>query len=79
MKVNYAAIGLIKKYEGLRLTSYLCPRGIPTIGFGHTGPDVRLGMSINELEAEQYLIGDLMRFEHGVEAALQVPTSDTEF
>jgi lysozyme len=24
----------IKKYEGLRLTSYICPNGYPTIGYG---------------------------------------------
>ena len=24
---------LIKKYEGLKLTSYLCPAGVPTIGW----------------------------------------------
>ena len=80
MKFTNAGIALIKKFEGLRLTSYLCPRGIPTIGFGHTGPDVRLGMTINEREAEQYLAGDLMRFEHGVEEAVSgVSTSDEQF
>jgi lysozyme len=33
---------LIKHFEGLRLTPYLCPAGIPTIGYGHTGPDVSI-------------------------------------
>ena len=80
MKFTNAGIALIKKFEGLRLTSYLCPKGIPTIGFGHTGPDVQLGMTINEREAEQYLAGDLMRFEHGVEEAVAgVPTTDEQF
>ena len=27
---------LIKKYEGLRLSPYLCPAGVPTIGYGTT-------------------------------------------
>lgn len=27
---------LIRKYEGLRLKPYLCPAGIPTIGYGST-------------------------------------------
>ena len=27
---------LIKEAEGLRLDAYLCPAGIPTIGWGHT-------------------------------------------
>jgi lysozyme len=27
---------LCRKFEGLRLTPYLCPKGIPTIGYGST-------------------------------------------
>ena len=33
--LNLAA-GLCRKFEGLRLTPYLCPAGIPTIGYGST-------------------------------------------
>ena len=33
--LNLAA-GLCRQFEGLRLTPYLCPAGIPTIGFGST-------------------------------------------
>ena len=32
---------LIKHFEGCELSTYICPAGVPTIGyFGHTGPDV---------------------------------------
>lgn len=80
MNINNAGLALIKKAEGLRLKSYLCPAGVPTIGFGHTGPDVHLGQEINEREAEQYLRGDLLRFEHGVEQLLEgCPTTENEF
>jgi len=34
---------LIKRFEGLRLKAYLCPAGVPTIGYGATGPDIKLG------------------------------------
>ena len=30
------AIELCKEFEGLKLTPYLCPAGIPTIGYGST-------------------------------------------
>ena len=30
------AVGLCKRFEGLRLEPYLCPAGIPTIGYGAT-------------------------------------------
>lgn len=80
MNVNNAGIALIKRFEGLSLRTYKCPAGIWTQGFGHTGPDVEPGEEINEREAEQLLIGDLLKFEHGVESALDgVPASSNEF
>jgi len=39
MKLLY---DLIRRFEGLRLKPYLCPAGVPTVGYGHTGPDVTL-------------------------------------
>lgn len=33
---------LIRRFEGLRLKPYLCPAGIPTVGYGHTGPEVTM-------------------------------------
>lgn len=54
-----AAIDLVKHFEGLYLKAYLCPAGVPTIGYGHTGPDVRLGMKITEARADELLAQDL--------------------
>lgn len=34
--VPQPAIEIIKQFEGFRSTAYLCPAGIPTIGYGHT-------------------------------------------
>lgn len=80
MNFNNAGLALIKSFEGVRLRAYQDMRGIWTIGYGHTGPDVHAGQVINEREAEQYLKGDLLRFEHGVEQAVAgVPTTDNEF
>lgn len=36
-------LDLIREFEGLRLRPYLCPAGVPTVGYGHTGPEVRMG------------------------------------
>jgi lysozyme len=33
---NEVALALIRRFEGCRLTPYLCPAGIPTIGYGST-------------------------------------------
>lgn len=64
-------LNLIKKYEGLRLSSYLCPVGIPTIGYGSTrypnGKKVILGEKLaNEKEATQLLLSTLSPFEAAV-------------
>lgn len=40
MKASQKAIDLIKRFEGLRLQAYQDTRGIWTIGYGYTGPDV---------------------------------------
>ena len=34
--MNKIALALIKRFEGCRLRPYLCPAGIPTIGYGNT-------------------------------------------
>lgn len=61
---------LIRKFEGLRLKPYLCPAGIPTVGYGHTGPEVRLDSPpISEGFAEELMREDVERF---VRAALRL-------
>ena len=63
-------IDIIKKHEGLRLQAYLCPAGVPTIGYGNTfyedGTRVKMGDRITRDRAEKLLL-------HVVEAfAVQV-------
>lgn len=80
MKINDKGLALIKRYEGLRLEAYRCPAGILTIGYGHTGSDVRGGMIITPGEAERFLASDLARFETGVSAIIDlVPTTSDQF
>ena len=57
-------IELIKRFEGLRLTSYQDSVGVWTIGYGTTrinGIPVQSGMAITVEQAEQYLLEDLNR------------------
>lgn len=53
-------LDLIKRYEGLRLKAYLCPAGIWTIGYGHTG-GVRPGDTCTRAEADKILACDVGR------------------
>ena len=50
-----------------------------TIGYGHTGPDVRAGMQITEEYAEELLRQDLKRFEDAVERIIQVWLTQQEY
>ncbi|RDU95358.1 lysozyme [Trinickia dinghuensis] len=79
MKINEAGINLIKEFEGLRLTAYADVVGVLTIGYGHTGPDVKPGMVITEAQAGQLLIDDLARFENGVSGLVKVPVNANQF
>lgn len=66
MKISSIGIELIKRYEGCYLEAYKCPAGVWTIGYGHT-KNVRAGMKITKVEAEQMLVQDLATYEAKVE------------
>lgn len=53
---------LIKKYEGLKLKAYLCPAGVPTIGYGSTGPDIKLGMQWTVAESTERMKYDARKY-----------------
>lgn len=80
-QVNQATIDLIKRNEGCVLRTYRDSVGVPTIGYGHTGPDVTLGLEISQERAEELLRQDLAHFEDGVDDILadNVDTSDNQF
>lgn len=75
-------LDLIKSFEGLKLTAYLCPARIPTIGFGHTKtvrPDDVGKKKITENEAERLLKADLVNFESSVNKLVKVPLNQNQF
>ncbi|WP_047238415.1 lysozyme [Chromobacterium subtsugae] len=79
MKTNAAGISLIKQFEGVRLAAYQDMEGVWTIGYGHTGPDVKKGMAITQQQADQLLAEDLQTFETGVGKAVTVPLNENQF
>lgn len=54
-------------------------RGTLTIGVGHTGPDVKPGMTITKERSRELLRKDLASFEHVVEKFVKVPLTDNQF
>jgi lysozyme len=78
--VNAAALAIIKGAEGCRLHAYLCPAGIATIGYGHTGPEVHLGLVWTQAQADAALQQDVAVFADGITHAVGTePTSGNMF
>lgn len=67
MKISDKGLSIITKFEGCRLKAYKCPAGVLTIGYGHTGSDVKSGMTITESKAIDLLKKDVSKFEKKVE------------
>lgn len=62
MTISQKGIDLIKTFEGCKLFAYRDSVGIATIGYGHT-KDVRMGMSITQKQAEEFLKSDIKPIE----------------
>jgi lysozyme len=79
MKISQAGLDLIKRFEGCELEAYQDAVGIWTIGYGHTGPDVRKGLKITQVQADAILAKDVERFASGVAANVRVALTQSEF
>lgn len=73
-----SAVEFIQGEEGLELTAYQDQAGVWTIGYGHTGPEVKEGMTITKAQADAYLEQDLAQAESVVESYVHVPISDQQ-
>lgn len=58
-ELSDAGLDLIKASESLVLTAYRDPIGVLTVGYGHTGNDVKDGETITEEWANQLLRHDV--------------------
>ena len=66
MEASEILIEKLKEFEGLRTMAYRDAAGVLTIGYGHTGKDVREGDCITPYWAEQLLLLDLKESEMAV-------------
>jgi len=79
MRLSRKGLDLIKKFEGLRLTSYKCAADVDTIGYGHTGSDVYPGQKINKEEAEKLLLGDTESSQQCVSSFVSIKVNQNEY
>lgn len=63
MNISKSGIAFIKRWEGgpwLSAKRFGCEKYL-SIGYGHYGPDVKIGQKITEKEAEELLLRDLSK------------------
>lgn len=77
-QTGHAGIALIKQHEGCVLSTYRCPANKCTIGYGHTGNDVKPGMTITADRAEELLRHDLTVAEAAIARLVTVPLSQPQ-
>lgn len=70
---------LTEQFEGCKLTAYQDVKGVWTIGYGHTGTDVRPGLVITQGTAEDLLLHDVQSAEFHVNHLVNVPLTQHEF
>lgn len=69
---------LIQQFEGCKLTAYLCPAGVWTIGWGSTGIGVSKGVTWTQSEADERYKKDMAVFKTGVKKLVTVPISNNQ-
>ena len=76
-----ACEALIKGFETCRLTAYLpTPRDRPTIGWGCAAPDIHLGLTWTQAQADARFTRDLDDFAASVNSLIgDAPTSQPQF
>jgi lysozyme len=83
MEVSTKGKQIIKDAEGLYLRAYICPAGVPTIGWGTTvypnGSRVKMGDVCTTEQAEEYLSNDCRRKSVAIERHVKVPLSQEMF
>jgi len=83
MKIGLKGLGLIKKFEGCKLTAYTCPANIVTIGYGNTfykdGSKIKLGDKITQQQAEDLLMDLLPQFEAIVNKNIKIDLTQYQF
>ena len=79
MKISEQGLDLLIEREGKRNDAYLDSVGVPTIGVGHTGPEVHMGLHWTDEQVEAVLRADLARFEDAVNASVTLPLEQHQF
>lgn len=70
---------LIQSFESCKLTSYQDDGGVWTIGWGHTGPEVKAGQTITQQQADDLFEHDITTACQDIVDLVKVGLTDNEF
>ncbi|HTH53547.1 MAG TPA: lysozyme [Edaphobacter sp.] len=79
LKYSSAGLELTKQFEGCELTAYQDQVGVWTIGYGHTGTDVKKGLTITEEQASTLLAADVSWAVTCVNKSVKVAVNQNQF
>jgi lysozyme len=79
MKTSPRGLDLLIAREALITDTYRDTKGIPTIGVGHTGPEVQMGLVWTVEQCREAFARDIERFERAVNDCVKVPLKQHEF
>lgn len=79
MEYSKQGLALTKAFESCRLVAYQDIKGIWTIGYGHTGPEVVEGLVWTQNQADSQLIVDLIKAEDTVNNNVTIPMTQGIF
>lgn len=73
------AAPFVASFEGLRLEAYRCSAGVLTIGYGHTGSDVKPTSKLTKEQAWDLLVKDLTVRANELARYINVPLSQNQY
>jgi lysozyme len=79
VKTSDKGLELLKKREGVRMRAYLDTKGIPTIGVGHTGPEVYIGLVWTMQQVDDAFADDIQWAEDAVNGYVKVALTQNQF
>ena len=79
MEYSKQGEALTEQFESCRLTAYPDLKGIWTIGWGHTGPEVVPGLVWTQAQADAALLKDCQNAVDHVNRLVRVPLTQGEF
>lgn len=77
--IALGGLRIIITFEGFRAEPYLCPAGVPTIGFGHTKGVSLDDSAMSVTDALSLLLEELEYYEAGVRRLINWPVTDNQF